>query len=309
MQEMPAKPSIISRLKLVGLALTFVVLSVALRLVLWGALSFLDDKSIVRNTVTGVLMLGLVIAMTAFVCRRWPAMQRNDWVLLPRASLSSARLALVGLAAGGLLFTTVFALVLTTGGIHLEWRPVGLLSLSGSLLAALVATVLNAVWEEYTFRGWSFSGCAKALGAHTTAIGLGAAFGLAHLFNPQWTVAAVVSVALAGFLLGYSMLASRNILLPIGLHVGWNFTQSLLTSPRFWETTKHSNHWLSGGEWGLEGSAAGIAITALAAAVGLTTFLAANRRAARTTPVPDAGLFAAALEPVAADHVQKNAGS
>jgi len=290
MHKTAAGQSALTRLKIFGLALGFVVVSVACRLVLWGALSFLgDEKSIVRNAVVGIVLLGLVVALTVIVQRHRPAMQRHDLVLLPSASFSSVRLAFWGLLAGTLLFAIVFSLVLATGGIHVEWRPVGLLALTGTLLAAFAVTILNAAWEEYTFRGWAFSACAKALGPHTIAIGLGAAFGLVHLFNPKWTVAAIVSVALAGFLLSYAMLASRNILLPIGLHVGWNFTQSLLTSPRFWETTRHANPWLSGGEWGLEGSAAGIVVTTLGAAIALTAFLLANRRAARSALAPDAG--------------------
>jgi membrane protease YdiL (CAAX protease family) len=166
----------------------------------------------------------------------------------------------------------VFVIALATGGIEVEWRPIEFSALTGALLAALAATVLNAAWEEYTFRGWAFSVCARAFGPHTVAIGLGLAFGLAHLFNPKWTVAAIVSVALAGFLLSYAMLASRIIALPIGLHVGWNFTQSVLTSSRYWVTSRDANPWLSGGEWGLEGSAAGIVITGLGAAIALTAF-------------------------------------
>lgn len=279
MPETQEDRSALSRLKTVGLALGFVVVSVACMLVLWRTLSFLgDEKSIVRNTVIGILTLGLVVAATLLAQRWRPTLQRKDLVLVPVVGSRSAPLVFWGLLAGALLFAIVFALVLATGGIHVEWKPIGFLALASVLLTAFFATILNAAWEEYTFRGWPFSVCARALGPHVIAIGLGAAFGLAHLFNPKWTVAAIVSVALAGFLLSYAMLASKNILFPIGMHVGWNFTQSLLTSSRFWEVTKHSNPWLSGGEWGLEGSAIGIGVTALAAAVALTVFLRSEAR-------------------------------
>ncbi|HEY3353519.1 MAG TPA: CPBP family intramembrane glutamic endopeptidase [Polyangia bacterium] len=299
-----------SRLKTVALALGFVGVSMACKLLAWGGLSFLSEKSVVRSTVAGVAALGLVVTMTVLAQRRRPSMHGRDLILLPSLGLMSARVAIGGLLGGILIFTVVFALVMATGGIAVRWRPVGLLDLAGTLVAVLVATVLNAAWEEYTFRGWAFSACAKALGPHATAIGLGTTFGLAHLFNPNWTVAAIASVALAGFFLSYSMLASRNILVPIGLHVGWNFTQSLLTSARFWDLTRHANPWRSGGEWGLEGSAAGIAITAFGAAIALAAFLVPSRRV-RLGHTPDAGSLdadAAASPPVSYGAAEEGGG-
>ncbi|MBI3072772.1 MAG: CPBP family intramembrane metalloprotease [Deltaproteobacteria bacterium] len=260
------------------MALGFVAVSVAVRMVLWESASFLGEKSLVRNFLVGAVMLGLVVAATVFVQRRSRAIERPGLILIPTATFATARLALIGLLAGSAIFAIVFATVLATGGLEIAWRPVEPLTFLGTLAAGLFATILNAAWEEYTFRGWAFSVCAKAIGPHAIAIGLGAAFGLAHLFNPHPTVAAIVSVALAGFLLSYAMLVSRNILLPIGLHVGWNFTQSLLTSPRFWESTTSADPWLSGGEWGLEASLAGIIVTTLGAAIAFAAFLRFERR-------------------------------
>lgn len=282
MQEKPEGQSAPTRIAAVGLALLFVTASVACRLVLWEGLSFLgDERSMLRNTVIGVLLLGAVMALTALVQRKRPALQHPDLVLLPTVSRKTLVLGLWGLLAGTSLFAATFSTVLATGGIQVAWRPVPWLSLAGTLLVAFAATVLNAAWEEYTFRGWAFSICAKAVGPHTVAIGLGVAFGMAHLFNPKWTFAAIASVALAGFLLSYAMLASRNIALPVGLHVGWNFTQSLLTSSRFWDVTRGANPWLSGGPWGLEASAAGIGITALGTAMALVWFLWRNKAGAQ----------------------------
>ena len=273
----------------IGLSIGFVIVSAAFRMLLWGSLSFLDEKSVLRNTVAGALALLAIIALTVLTHRRLPMLEHPDLKLIPNADLKSVRLTVLGFLAGSVLFGIVFILVSVTGGIRVEWRPVGLLSLVGSLLGALSTTILYAAWEEYTFRGWAFSACAKTLGPHTTAIGLGTTFGLAHLFNPNWTVAAIASVAFAGFLLSYSMLAGGNILVPIGLHIGWNFTQSLLTSARFWVVSKHPNPLVSGGDWGLEGSATGIAATAVGAGLMFLWFVSRRRRGILSPDIRSSG--------------------
>ena len=63
------------------------------------------------------------------------------------------------------------------------------------------------------------------------------------------------------------MLASANIIAAIGIHVGWNITQSVLTTDRLWIVERGSNPLLSGGAYGLEASLPGLVITLVAAGV------------------------------------------
>ena len=113
---------------------------------------------------------------------------------------------------------------------------------------------------------------------HPVAIGIGAISGMLHTLNPHWTVPAVVSVTIAGWFLSYAMLAFRNITLVIGLHVGWNCVQSFLTSKQIWSYQANENPWLSGGDYGLEATSAGIGITAVAATVALMVFLRSQKK-------------------------------
>lgn len=263
----------------VGLAFGFVLVSVAARIGLWTSLSALGDRSVARNVATGLLTLLAVLGLTALLQRRLSRWTTPDLALSPSVRGRSARLGLVGLIAGASLFMAVFGATHAVGGIRVRWQPSIETSLFESLATALLVTTLNAAWEEYTFRGWPFSACVRALGPHWTAAGIGVLFGAAHLANPSSrALAPIASVTLAGLLLGYSMLAARNIAMPVGLHVGWNYAQSALTSPRYWEITKHPDPLLSGGAWGLEGSAAGIAVTSAAAFVALAAFEAKGRR-------------------------------
>ena len=149
--------------------------------------------------------------------------------------------------------------------------------LAETVAVIFVGTLLSAAWEEFTFRGWPFLAGVHVVGPHAVAIGIGILFGSVHVLNPNWTVAAVVSVCAAGWLLSYAMLAFRSIAVAIGLHVGWNFTQSILTSKRLWTYSTHDNRWLSGGEYGLEASAVGIVMTAAAACICALWYVRSRR--------------------------------
>lgn len=271
------------------LALGFVLANLAVRVGVWWGLGFLDPQSLARNLAAGVASLGFVAALTA-VLRRRAVAPEADFVLVPRPSRASVRLAALGLAAGGLLFGAVFALALATGGIAVRWVGPSATAVASSIATIALTTVLNASWEEFTFRGWPFSVTAAAFGPHLVTIGTGLAFGLVHVLNPEWSAASLASVSLAGLLLGWTMVASRNLLVPIGLHVAWNLVQSLLTTRQFWEVIRAEDVWLSGGREGLEASAAGLTITGLGAAVALAVAVRRSRNGgaapAPGTPAP-----------------------
>jgi hypothetical protein len=53
-----------------------------------------------------------------------------------------------------------------------------------------------------------------------------ALFGLLHALNPGATMTSTVAIALeAGVLLAAAYALTRNLWFPIGLHLGWNFTE------------------------------------------------------------------------------------
>lgn len=92
-------------------------------------------------------------------------------------------------------------------------------------------------------------------------------FGLVHLNNPSANYLTVFSNAMGGLMYSLALIYSGRIWMPFSLHLFWNFSQSFwgfnvsgLTfySDIFVSITAQGPDYLSGGEYGLEGSIIGI---------------------------------------------------
>jgi uncharacterized protein len=147
----------------------------------------------------------------------------------------------------------------------------------GRLAAGAWLYLSVAASEELLFRGYLFQRLARGLG-DGPALGLTALlFTAMHLGNPGMTGAtrawAVLNISLAALLLGLCYLRTRSLALPIGLHLGWNWTQgtllgfgvSGLPGAGWWApVTRGAAPWLTGGSFGLEASLPCTVVTAAA---------------------------------------------
>ncbi len=198
-----------------------------------------------------------------------------------------------GAALGIGLIAASWGIVALLGGASIAWKSPDLLSFllwSAILLAA-------ATWEEVLFRGYAFGWLRKGIG-RWGATGLCAAiFTAAHLTNPNITAIGALSIGLASAMLCLSrFLAGDRLWWPIGLHWGWNFAQGMLfgvaisgiddgdgTIPAMARSTLSGPDWLTGGDFGFEGSAGTVGLL-IVACVLLIVALRAHPR----TPGPDA---------------------
>ncbi len=131
---------------------------------------------------------------------------------------------ITGVAIGFMLFSVVMAILLVMGVYH----PTGWGTTRG-LATGFLFAVMAGITEEILFRGLLFRLSSKIVGTWGALIFTSALFGLAHKANPGATVASSVAIALeAGVLLGAAYAATQRLWLPIGLHIGWNFTEGPL---------------------------------------------------------------------------------
>lgn len=132
----------------------------------------------------------------------------------------------------------------------------------GQLVFVGVLLLFGAVGEELMFRGYAFQLLAGSFGPWCVIPAFGILFALAHMANLGSWWLGTVNTGIWGILLGYAMWRSGALWMPIGLHFGWNFVLPLsgarlsgftlgLTG---YELKWKAAAWLSGGEYGPEGS-------------------------------------------------------
>ena len=217
----------------------------------------------------------------AFLAATWFCLQGEERPLASvglRLDRRWARQGLAGALAGAGLMGLMVLGGFLAGGFHLAPNP-----------SASLARLATGAWlylgvacsEELLFRGYLFQRLERGLGAWPALALLGVLFAALHWGNPGMSgltrAWASLNIALAGILLGLCYLRTRSLALPIGLHLGWNWTQGTLFGfgvsgihhPGWWTPVWHRQPaWVSGGSFGLE---AGLACTVVctAACVGL----------------------------------------
>jgi membrane protease YdiL (CAAX protease family) len=187
--------------------------------------------------------------------------------------LRKAPAILSGAVVGFGLFCAVVAILTLLGAAHVHGYTPG-----RQLLPAANMAVLSAVGEEIAFRGVVFRILEEMFGSAVALLVSAGFFGLIHLGNPGATWVSAIAIALeAGLLLGAAYMAVRNLWLPIGLHFGWNFTESgifgsVVSGNAFkglFATTLSGSDLLTGGAFGPEASVVAVAVCAAAALVFL----------------------------------------
>jgi membrane protease YdiL (CAAX protease family) len=82
--------------------------------------------------------------------------------------------------------------------------------------------------EEILFRGYIFQSMIEGTNKIVAVVFFSLLFGAAHLANPNATLFGAANIVLAGILLSLGYLQTKSLWLPIGLHIGWNFTQGYI---------------------------------------------------------------------------------
>lgn len=168
-----------------------------------------------------------------------------------------------GVLAGGAIILASALAAYAGGG----FRPVRAPAAGAGMLAsATLLYLLIALNEELTFRGYLFQRIEWPLGSRGALLLTALLFAAAHLANPGMDgvlrFRGTLTILAAGLLLGLAYLGTRSLALPIGLHLGWNWTQGALLGFGVSGTASGGllapvldgrKAWLTGGAFGLEG--------------------------------------------------------
>ncbi len=89
----------------------------------------------------------------------------------------------------------------------------------------LIMSVQAGIVEEILSRGIIFRIVEEGAGTWWSLLASALIFGFLHIMNDHATVFSCISIALtAGVILGMLYVITRQLWIPIGLHIGWNFT-------------------------------------------------------------------------------------
>ncbi len=145
----------------------------------------------------------------------------------------------------------------TTGpNINFSWAVVPV------ILGVIYKLSIVAWWEELAFRGIIFQNMIKGMGLNWAILLSCLLFGLVHAGNPNATMLSTLMIILITTQLIYAYLKTGQLWLPMGLHLGWNFFQASIfgyassgnISPSLIMQKATGPDWLSGGDFGAEGS-------------------------------------------------------
>jgi membrane protease YdiL (CAAX protease family) len=205
---------------------------------------------VLKIALLGVVLLALYLALEGL----WLYLV-SQWGLPPGTAVAGAGYLIVGV----LLLVAYRGLVRLTerrNAVELRFDATAFLAPGGAVLGAALFGVVQAVlWiagfvtyaghagldglpivmsfqvaaaisEELVYRGVLYRIIEDGLGTAPALIVSAAVFGTFHGANPGATLASSAAIALeAGVLLGLAYTVSRSLWFPIGIHLGWNFTE------------------------------------------------------------------------------------
>lgn len=165
----------------------------------------------------------LATLLSVWIMRRWfggPALL--DLGLRPQPGWLAD--SLVGLGLGPAMFGTILLVLLAAG-----WASLTAGSITpAQLLTAFATYVLVGISEEVFARGWVLQTLEQGRGRWWAVIGSATIFSLLHAFNPGFGLMALVGLFLAGLLFAQAYIVTRQLWLPIALHLSWNFSEGPL---------------------------------------------------------------------------------
>lgn len=172
-------------------------------------------------------VVSIVLAGATIVCA-WPGRERladlgfrgtrRDLLAVP-----------VAFAVGALLFAGM--LLVLGAAVGATWQ-LNAASPWRTAVRGLVPVLCLMLGEELLFRGYAFQQARRLVGPTGAIVASAALFGLYHLLGTQyWAMGAVFRFAmpaLGGLVFGYALVRTGSLAVPIGLHWGGNWAQSVL---------------------------------------------------------------------------------
>ncbi len=252
---------------------TIVVATIATRLLAPPEPSPWRDLALIKNFVLPIALFAIYAGLVRVMERRRAS--EVDF----RTGFSTL---LIGILIGSVIISATFLILWNLGMAEIS-SGTGLAGLHRELLALMITTMV----EELLFRVILFAILEEITGSLLAIAISAAAFGLAHAANPGATPFAIFALSMElGGMLALAYMLTRNVWIAVGVHAGWNFTQSFILGAQnsgqqhpnsYFQTTFSGPDYLTGGVFGLEGSVVSLGLSVIVSAILLVLVLRKQR--------------------------------
>lgn len=234
-----------------------------------------------------LLLIGIYSALLLFADR----IEHNPLGAMGLRRHHAIRHSLAGMALGTAMISMAVLAIALFGRLSFTLRFNG--HVAGLLLVEILILLTGAMAEELMFRGYPFQRLLEGVGAMGAVLVMSALFGLAHVGNPHSSFWAVTNTIAIGVLLSWAYLRTRTLWLPWGIHFGWNAALGIgyglpVSGLREFSVLVQGKAtgptWLTGGAYGIEGSALGTLVIILGF---IPLYLCTRRSILRPPSSPD----------------------
>lgn len=246
-----------------------------------GKREFLSDYSLI---IVGILALAATIAVK--VARK--KLDKKSWVSLGlQISTNTWKDLLFGFGLSAIMAGVFLFILWLSGAVEIDSHSLttspaaatdGFASYMkviswGSLALLFLEHLLVGYWEELVFRGYLLQNMIEGMGLQLAILISCIGYGLIHAGNPNAGLLSTFIIVVFGFLRIYGYLATKMLWLSMGMHIGWNFFQGPVlgfAASGHQKATVLQLHfssessWLTGGDFGPEGSLLMLPIIGLA---------------------------------------------
>ena len=232
----PDEPRLRAGWRLMLQTILMVFLGGCLSIVLGGILLLLEPSILTGtgNISPLAMLLSLIaevfaVTVSVFLARRFLdkrsieslGLKLNPWTLIDL---------LAGIGITFLQMGLIYLLMSSLGWITFQgfaWQfdPIGLVI--RNTLLFFVIFILVGWTEELLCRGYQLQTIASGTNLLWGVLLSSAIFGILHIFNPGANFASTLGIFLAGLFFAYAYVRIRQLWLPIGMHLGWNFFEGV----------------------------------------------------------------------------------
>ena len=189
-----------------------------------GYLGTRGDISYAGLLLITTLISCLAITISVFIARRF--LDRRTFISLGlKGNMQAFYDLLFGVALTGMMIGLIYLLLWAVGWLQVEslaWHVESWENLAASILIMVSLYALIGWQEELLIRGYWLQNLSDGLSQSLGVLFSSALFALAHTMNPNLSWQAYLGLFLSGLFLAFGYLRTKQLWLPIGLHIGWN---------------------------------------------------------------------------------------